>query len=537
VTNQVDRFELSLPLILWYFPVGYLATVLAHSYQPELSQDAFKIHLLALVVACFTILYLYLGIQLSKFFPKHKGLIGLSAIFTVGILRGFVMYYIGNEMGIDSGLAISARISVSWSATLFWLILLAYLINSHREYRANYRLLLSQALISRSAEISEIDLKAQLSQVEKDLKSIRLESNQESDQSKWLSKVANEVKAQIDDSIRPLSHRLWLAAVDEYPKVRVSQLITDSIRTLNYQLPVFLILIVLISLTTLPTFVPSNEAFGRILIMVGTITTVHYLFKLIEIKSKMNMTLSITKLLMLTFLPTGIGDIYYSLSRVPLDNPISFVVYLIIPAVCVSLSILDLVKKDQQYLIDSIASELQQLNSPGYQTKQMASYLHNSLQSELLAIAKQLEQVAKNEDEIRSKEILEQLGGLINRSISEDFQNFYASPKQRLLQVIENWHGILNINISNVDLIFEVENGAIIAVQLIEELASNAVKHSAVTELNIYCSRDQNKLSLAVDAADGFSSTGFGSEFIRSYLVTKPKVDLTTQSPKIILEI
>lgn len=533
----INRFELSTPLIFWYLPVGYLASVLAHSYQPALSQQTLRIHLLALLVTSFTIFYLYLGVRLCQALPKFKGPIGFSVIVTAGIVRGIVMYYLGNLLEIDSGLSLLARISVSGSATLFWLILFALVVNSHREYQANYRLLLSQALINRSAEINEVDLKAQLSQVETNLKSIQLNPEQDSEQSKLLIRIAAEVKAQIDDSIRPLSHRLWLAAVDEYPRVRIGKLITDSLRSLNYQLWIFVLLTVFISLTTLPTFLPTNEAIGRILIMVILILVIHYLFKLLESRFKKTIPLSITKLLLITFIPTGLGDLYYSFSRFPVENPISLVVYLITPVVLIALSIMELIKEDQTNLINSIAAKLEQIDTTRYQTQQVASYLHNSLQSELLAISKQLEQIAISQDELRSKEILEQLGGLINRSISEDFQNFYASPKERLLQVIENWRGILEINISNMDIIFELENKAIIAVQLIEELASNAIKHSQVTELNISCTRNQNKLILTVDTSANFGAAGLGSELMRSYLVSQVIAGPTNQPTMTVLEI
>lgn len=520
-----SRFELSAPLIYWYLPAGYLATVLAHSYQPELTDQVVKVHLLALIVTTATTLYLWLGVWLGKLIAEFSGQVGFFVILSVGIFRGIGMYYLGNVLAIDSGLSLVNRIVVSWSSTVFWLVLLAYLVNSHREYQANYRLLLSQALINKSAEISEVDLKAQLHQVETSLKSIELNPTAQSDQAKWLIKVADEVKAQINDLIRPMSHRLWLTSVTEYPRIRIKKLIADSILQLNFPLKVFLSLIVVIALFNYTTFMPITEAITRTIIVVGSIAVITNLFNRL---AKRSLTTSLIELATLTFIPILLGDIFYSYSHFSIDKPISLVVYLITPFVAVSLSIIALVKQDQVNLIDSIANKLDQFSSAGYQSKQVASYLHNSLQSELLAISKQLEQVAVSEDETRSKEILEQLGALINRSISEDFQNFYASPSQRLQQVIENWRGILTIEITGIEKIAELPAKAVIAVQLIEELASNAVKHSQATQLKISVNIVNHNLVLTVADLGNFSSAGLGSELLRTYLVN----DLPTQASK-----
>ncbi len=520
-----NRFELSTPLIYWYIPAGYLATVLAHSYQPELSDQVVKIHLLALIVTSATTIYLWLGVWVSSIVSAVKGQIGFVFIISVGIFRGIGMYYLGNVLAIDSGLSLINRIAVSWSSSLFWLILLAYLVNSHREYQANYRLLLSQALINKSAEISEVDLKAELNQVENSLKSIQLNATEESDQAKWLIKVADEVKAQINDLIRPMSHRLWLTSVDKYPKVLVKKLVADAVANLNFSLKIFLPLIVVVILFNYFTFMPITEAITRTLIFLISIVAIVYLFDKLVKKSMIS---SLIKLILLSTIPIWLGDIFYSNSHFGIDQPISLVVYLVTPFVATALSVMNYVKQDQANLINSIALQLNQLGSVGFQSKQVASYLHNSLQSELLAISKQLEQVAVSEDEARSKEILEQLGALINRSISEDFQNFYASPTQRLQQVIENWRGILAIEITGIEKIAELPTKAVIAVQLIEELASNAVKHSQATQLKISVNIVNHNLVLTVADLGNFSSTGLGSELLRTYLVN----DLPIQASK-----
>lgn len=157
-----------------------------------------------------------------------------------------------------------------------------------------------------------------------------------------------------------------------------------------------------------------------------------------------------------------------------------------------------------------------------YQRSQVASYLHNSLQSELLAISKKLEQAATSTDANTHRESLEQLSAMLNRSITQDFKSFYESPDQRLTQLVASWSGIISIKIDNPAAILANSTKSIIAIQSLEELASNAAKHSNTTELEVKAEINNDFLQLIITANDDYepiTQTGYGTDFLAA--VTK----------------
>jgi hypothetical protein len=105
------------------------------------------------------------------------------------------------------------------------------------------------------------------------------------------------------------------------------------------------------------------------------------------------------------------------------------------------------------------------------------------LQSELTGIAYQLEHSAQNLDSPQSRQSLEQLGALISRSMSQDFANFTETPLRRVERVVDAWGGIANISVLVDEQIEDSDPRLVIAVQIIEEGITNAVRHSGATDI------------------------------------------------------
>jgi glucose-6-phosphate-specific signal transduction histidine kinase len=158
----------------------------------------------------------------------------------------------------------------------------------------------------------------------------------------------------------------------------------------------------------------------------------------------------------------------------------------------------------------------------------------------LLAITKKLERAANSDDEVAGRRLIEQLGSLINRSISEDFSNLHSTPKERIRQVIDNWQGIIEIQIENVDEIFKNEAKSLLATQLIEELVSNMAKHSDESRILIRCSNRENNLRLEVEPfynLESFDKPGLGANILNSFVVTPEIVSKDRKQQTAIFEI
>lgn len=543
IPSALSRLDINNRVIGLYIPVSYISSILAHSYQPGLQPLSYNVNLLSLLTAIFTGIFLYCLVILKKLIKNEhtSNLINLFGLTSTGIARGFVMFELGELLSIDSGLSIVTRVVVSASATFYWLGIIAYFTNSHQEYKSRYRSLLSKALLFKSLGANDAALEKQISQVEGSLKSIQIDSSDESLQSKELLRVAEEVKAHINNLIRPASQRLWLTSITSYPKIRFRKLVFDALKNLNYSIPTAVFLAMFLALSTFPTFMPLAEMLVRLPIIIIGLFAISYFFNRVRSNWRSGQLLiSLIQLIALSVLPVLAGDYLFAISHYNIDRPATLSIFLIVPVMVIGLSIISLINLDQNRLTSDIESSLQELKPAHYQSSRLASYLHNSLQSELLAIAKRLEVAAGVEDERTAKGVLEQLGALINRSISDDFNSFVASPQERLSKVLENWRGIVEIDLINPDSIFQHPLKSIVAIQIIEELASNAVKHAANNRLEIKCSDQAGFLFLEVYPYFKISRTSksvTGSEVVESFLVTYISDSLSVPNEKLVLQI
>ena len=120
-----------------------------------------------------------------------------------------------------------------------------------------------------------------------------------------------------------------------------------------------------------------------------------------------------------------------------------------------------------------------------YLTQNAAAYLHNLLQSELLAITKQVE---ISSGDLDSADTLKELGTLldrVNRPIKDDFKKFLSNPIDRLSRLQSAWKGIAEIEIAVPDLALEDQSRNILLVQIVEEAIANAVRHANATQIRI----------------------------------------------------
>lgn len=503
----MTRFKISRTLLYWYAPVSYLGALLAHSYQSELLNYSSKIHFLAALTTLSSILFLWIALGITKSRVRWLALqeptssyVSILAIVLVGPIRGLVMDRLSVLLEIDSGLTLSNRMIVSTASTTFWLLMLSYFINVNSLYRQKYRSLISQALVLGSKDQIDENLRFTLDNVEESLRAIKVESIGPTDQAEVLRRMSIALKNQVEEIIRPLSRRLWLSAIDEYPKLRLRNTLVDAVKKLGYSLPLLSSLVSFITLSTMPTFMPFREALTRTIIIVVALNLVTRAFRFFRsLPIGTSILFSTVEVLSLSYLPIAIGDMVFSKGYFVISTPVSLLVYLIIPFIVISLAMVNQVRTDRSHLISMMAQRFQKPLVAGFQAQHVASYLHNSLQSELLALAQRLERASHEPEVDRNRLILEDLQVLINRSVSEDFLNSYGEPQERLRQVIRNWAGIIDITVENVELMFQKESKTVTAVQLIEELASNLSKHSNQDTLNVVCVSHSGRLYIQVN--------------------------------------
>ena len=149
-----------------------------------------------------------------------------------------------------------------------------------------------------------------------------------------------------------------------------------------------------------------------------------------------------------------------------------------------------LANRDREKLLHDIESLLMEHGPDSeirrsYMSENVASYLHNSLQSELLAIAGQMESSAERLDSEELKNSLDRLALRINQPIKDGLDNFLGNPLARLNKLPGAWRGIANIEISIPEEVLSDHKRNILLVQCIEEAIANAVRHSKASNVQV----------------------------------------------------
>ena len=142
-----------------------------------------------------------------------------------------------------------------------------------------------------------------------------------------------------------------------------------------------------------------------------------------------------------------------------------------------------IVNQDRNQLLSRIEESIRQINPVSeLMTHQInadvASYLHNSLQSQLLAIAGKMEISAQNLDEDEFRKNFDLLKVSLENPLRKDFSHFMNNPLPRLNRLESAWRGIANVKITIGEEVLQDHNRNILITQLIEESIANAVRHS-----------------------------------------------------------
>jgi signal transduction histidine kinase len=510
----------------------------SHFYQQQTAESS-QIYLLATIVTTISVAALVLSwLLLERIKSSSRSVIAsVISISLIGAGRGALTYFLAIELGVNSEVSLAYRVFNSCVTTLTWVLFICYLSNGRRNYKEKYRLLFIQSLITQTAKETGLELTNQLQYVEKSLKKINLLSLDTPITPERLNQAAAAVKLQIDELIRPLSQRLWVPSSQDYPRIKPFRLIGDAVLNLNY--PYFPVAVVIgtLNFVNYNSLMTPAQAIYRVAIELVVITIIFLAFAHLPAKSQsVRLAISLTHLVALASLPAIVGDLFLADELLQSEASVTLLIYLGTPLIALSFSMIKLIESDRKTLIELIALPL--ASEYTYHRSQVASYLHNSLQSDLLAMSKKLQDAANSSDINAHRESLEQLAALLNRSITQEFESFYESPSDRLAKLVDSWSGIIEIKIHNSKVLLTDVSKSMIAIRVIEELASNAAKHSQATELEVFSTISDDLLNLTVTADSDFeeiSQSGYGTELLTA--VTKSWSSAATVDNKTRIEI
>jgi signal transduction histidine kinase len=200
----------------------------------------------------------------------------------------------------------------------------------------------------------------------------------------------------------------------------------------------------------------------------------------------------------------------------------------ILPVLIVTVSFIQLALSDRETLIGILSSQSRNLNEDfleRFNQGNAASYLHNSLQSELSSLAIQLDSVSRNPDPLRSEIVSQKIESFVSRSLRDDFRDFLETLDLRLKRIVESWEGIAKIELSLDPTVLEDPSRASLVVQLIQESIANAIRsgHANKIEIRGAFVGEAIKITVTDNGRAPIETTkrGVGSEWIDSIALTE----------------
>ena len=473
----------------------------------------------------------------------------VAELVVIGVIRGITFYTMAGVLQLPQPATLGFRIVNSVVVTLIWLWLACAVVTGRREYLHTYNTLVNQAVFSTAqrssgvsgkpaAELDELEnivaLKANLSEIEQHLAFTGITTES-------LRQAATQVRGEIENTLRPMSHRLWFNATEGTPQLRAKGLITDALTPLRFTLwRVLGICIVLMFVGGL-AFLPLNVNLLTIGVSSVVLCALLTAYQLMTRRRPGHLAGSIAFLALTGFLTFCIT--YLVLQAVMSEAIHTFsamagVIPLAVWVVVWADSALALVSQDRAAITAALRSASPRSNTVEFE--RLASYLHNSLQSELTGIAYQLEQSAVSLDSQDPRQSLERLGALISRSISQDFANFTETPLDRISRIQDAWSGIAEVNIFFAPDIPTHDSRLVLAVQVIEEAITNSVRHSGATEIDIRVTSKEENLLIELSSNRPLHTVeqpGVGTAWLDRYALARHEHSSTKGKSTLLVEL
>ncbi len=549
--QTLDRyFRVSVKAFYFYIPASILAVPLIF-WREDLPSSVPQLLSLGTLVTVLTFLAYSLLVYTSrKFAQNYFGLLGILTLLLTGVFRGLLLSYIFNLMGYEDPISLIERLLTSIFNVSVWLGFGSILIENHRRFQRRYRAMLTQILVLKLRNSSDFQpgysyIEEHIVEMQLRLKSSIEEIRSAADISSAETALAEKFRQEIDEELKPLNQRLWVKSAYSVPSLRFKEVLKTASAELkfNFHFTAWIFAGILV-LNTI-ALIGSTESLSY-----GLLSYIAFYFlnelRMLLLRRSNNKPMALNSffLILIGFsvglFSTFILDILgfsHSYSAALLIAPI-------LPVLIITVSFIQLALSDRETLIDILTRQTEDLNED-YMDKlnrgNAASYLHNSLQSELSSLAIQLDSISRNPDPFRSELVSQKIDSFISRSRREDFRDFLETPDLRLKRIIESWEGIASIDLSLDSMVLEDPSRASLVAQLIQEAIANAIRsgHANKIEITGAFVRETIKITVSDNGRAPLETLkrGVGSEWIDSIAVTEWNLEHSDSGSVLTVEI
>jgi len=544
---RLMKMRLSLRAFLIFSPVSILAVIFADFD----TSDSFRDIILELILG--VIATAALGSVLLVFYPLWSRMkpswarfIVLALVIAIGgAVRGFTIFELGPLFEFYGGTELFGRVANSISTTILWLVILSLFIDSTMQFQRKFSDLIGE-LFARRAGVIQLSAKGSvLSDIQQDLRKLQQDIPEGELRDEELEKIAKTLRIDVVEKIKSHSKELWAIKGAKPPTLKLFPMIRVAIGQLRYSAVFLMAFYGLAGIGNLSSAVGSVEALWRVSITLGVIWLVDLGYrKVLSRQSRPPIWVNLSYLLALgtiVLFPMGLAGFFLS------ESTLGFLYLIPLVVLTASIPVLESTLRISQAARDELLDNLVELRDSAnsidfpssgpqrYSNSALASYLHNSLQAELQSIAYALERAASSPDHVGlGRASLERMRALASRSLDEEFESFLDLPLGHLNKVISAWQGILRINLEWENSQMDSGNPKIVTVvQIIEEVASNAVTHGEATSLQVSVSRDGEDFIIEI-SSNGKNVTpskpGSGSVWLKGFIDEQMFFDRASRS-------
>lgn len=469
-------------------------------------------------------------VGLAKIPPvSTRALLVLLVLVAGGVVRGLAIILGADYFDFVSSAGVGQRVANSISTTVLWLGVFALFTHAAAVFTSRYEATLRRLTLARASRVSHSEVAKILSSLESGFKRLDAESIDESAAREQMATIAASLERDIITEIKAHSRDLWSFSNAERPQLKMFPLLRLAMRRLDYSVWFVAGIFGVVGVLNLSSTVGVGEALWRVGLSIVLIVAMDAVFRQwIHSPTRESVWPNIAYLVALGALvqiPMGVAG--YFLDNTPWA--VAFIVLLIIPTAGLpvmhsTLNLADSARDDLLRTVMSIDSRSDSsLNEPTHSSSELASYLHNSLQSEIQSVIVALKSAASDSTRVDvGKASLERLRIIANRSLDEEFAAFSRAPKDHLDQSIEGWKGILDIDLTwEVGALYSQDPRIATVVHIIEEVASNSAVHAGATHMRVVVSVERNTFVVQLWDNAGVSamaSQGLGNSWLDQFV-------------------
>ncbi len=428
---------------------------------------------------------------------KRSFFIPLTLIALAGAARGGILHLLIEQFSLTDNLRPSLAVLSSTLFTAIYFIAISSFIETVLQRRERFQRVFAEASLLLANQGAEIEKKVDPEEVYREtllglksgVSSLGLDSERLNPQT--LLQASRVIQEQINEVLRPLSHRLWVNGMGQIKHRHLFGILKDAIANLDFSVKYILIYQFFIGGYGIALVLGFQRSLY--LTSLGVITSILVIFIFSRVRRRSNhhpFLIGVVFLFCEGVLPVTIPLLFSMLLNDSINVIGGLIISPTIPILILLVSAYRLVTRDRELAIGaatSVGFQIVSITSRGNSERdgiELAKYFHNSLQSELFGIAKRLEAASNIENQQGASEAISNLNSILNRDFKE-IQLSEMNGIMRIEKLISSWQGIADIDVKGLESLAEEAELAKRTSQIIEEMITNSIRYGGADKINV----------------------------------------------------